>query len=144
MSRIEKAISNFEGKYNCAQSVLSTFSTDYNLNIDTALKIATGFGGGMARFGRTCGAVSGSYMVIGLRYGMGLNKDVEKKEKTYEVIREFSKRFQKLHGSEFCKELIGCDLSTSEGREYFYQNGLFEKKCFHYVKNAVEILEELL
>ncbi|MFX1239596.1 MAG: C-GCAxxG-C-C family protein [Promethearchaeota archaeon] len=144
MSRIEKAISNFEGNFNCAQSVLSAFSADYGINRETALKIATGFGGGMARFGRTCGAVSGAYMVIGLKYGMGKNEDVENKEKTNEVIRDFSKRFQKLHGSELCKELIGCDLSTSEGREYFYQNKLFEKKCLQYVKNAAEILEKLL
>ncbi|MFX1364273.1 MAG: C-GCAxxG-C-C family protein [Promethearchaeota archaeon] len=144
MSRIEKAISNFEGNCNCAQSILSAFSTDFGLNREIALKIATGFGGGMARFGRTCGAVSGAYMVIGLRYGMGLNEDVEMKEKTYEVIKEFSKRFQKLYGSELCKELIGCDLDTPEGREYFYQNKLFEKKCYHYVKNVAEILEELL
>ncbi|MFW9990095.1 MAG: C-GCAxxG-C-C family protein [Candidatus Odinarchaeota archaeon] len=144
MSRLEKAISNFEDNCNCAQSVLSSFSTDFGLNKETALRIATGFGGGMARFGRTCGAVSGAYMVIGLRYGMGSNEEVEMKEKTYEVIQEFSKRFQKLHGSELCKELIGCDLSTSEGREYFSQNELSKKKCFHYIKNAVEILEELL
>ncbi len=144
MSRIKNAISYFEGNCNCAQSVLSSYSTQYGLDQEKALKIATGFGGGMGRFGRTCGAVTGAYMVIGLKYGMGIEEDVEAKEKTYQVIREFSKRFQELHGSELCKELLGCDINTSEGKEYYDQNEFFEKKCLQYVKNATEILEVLL
>jgi len=144
MSRIKNAISYFEGNCNCAQSVLSSYSTQYGLDREKALKIATGFGGGMGRFGRTCGAVTGAYMVIGLKYGMGIEEDVEAKEKTYQVIREFSKRFQELHGSELCKELLGCDINTSEGKEYYDQNEFFEKKCLQYVKNATEILEVLL
>ena len=98
----------------------------------------------MAHFGRTCGAVTGAYMVIGLKYGMGINDNVEAKEKTYQVIREFSERFQKNYGSVLCKELLGCDINTPEGKVYFDQNELFEKKCFQYVKNAEEILELLL
>ena len=81
MSRVEEAISNFRGDFNCAQSITGTYGPQYGLNQDIALKIATGFGGGMARFGRTCGAVSGAYMVIGLKYGMGKNDDTELKEK---------------------------------------------------------------
>ncbi|TET59723.1 MAG: C_GCAxxG_C_C family protein [Promethearchaeota archaeon] len=144
MSRIEEAVSYFKGNCNCAQSVLSSYSTQYGLDRDKALKISTGFGGGMARFGRTCGAVTGAYIVIGLKYGMGINNNVEAKEKTYQVIREFSERFQKSYGSVLCKELLGCDINTPEGKVYFDQNELFEKKCLQYVKNSAEILELLL
>ncbi len=144
MSRIEKAISSFKGDFNCAQSILSTYSPQYGLNRDTALKLATGFGGGMARFGWTCGAVSGAFMVIGLKYGMGINEDTELKEKTYHFIRVFSNRFQEINGSVICKELLGCDINTPEGKDYYNQNEFFEKKCLQYVKNAVEILEEIL
>jgi len=35
-------------------------------------------------------------------------------------------------------------MNTPEGKVYFDQNELFEKKCFQYVKNAEEILELLL
>ncbi|MFX1387280.1 MAG: C-GCAxxG-C-C family protein [Promethearchaeota archaeon] len=144
MSRIEKAVSSFRGDFNCAQSILSTYCTQYGLDRDTALKLATGFGGGMGRLGRTCGAVSGAFMVIGLKYGMGLNDNTEAKEKTYQVIREFSNRFQEIYGSEICKELLGCDINTPEGKDYYDQNEFFEKKCLQYVKNAAYILEELL
>ena len=144
MSRVDEVISKFRGDFNCAQSILGVYGPPYGLNQDVALKISTGFGGGMARFGRTCGAVAGAYMSIGLKYGMGKNDDTELKEKTYQVIREFSKRFQEIHGTVLCKELLGCDINTPEGKDYYSKNEFFEKKCLQYVKNAARILEDLL
>jgi len=98
----------------------------------------------MARSGRTCGAVTGAYMVIGLKNGMGVSKDLEAKERTYNLISEFSEKFQKNNGSLLCKEILGCHINTTEGMDYFDRNDLLEKKCFNCVKNAAEILEELL
>ncbi|MFW9865922.1 MAG: C-GCAxxG-C-C family protein [Candidatus Thorarchaeota archaeon] len=144
MSRVEQALSSFNEDFNCAQSVLSTFSSQYGLERDTALKLATGFGGGVARLGHICGAVSGATMVIGLKYGMGINKNIEAKENTYKVIRDFTNKFQKLHGSILCRELLECDINTIEGKNIYAQNEYFEKKCTQYVKTAVEILEQLL
>ena len=86
MSRIEEAISRFKEDFSCAQSIFSTYAPHYGLDEDKALKISTGFGGGMARSGRTCGAVTGAYMVIGLKYGMGLSKDDDAKENTYQIM----------------------------------------------------------
>ena len=143
MSRIGEAISRFKEDFSCAQSIFSTYAPHYGLDEDKALKISTGFGGGMARSGRTCGAVTGAYMVIGLKYGMGVSKDAEAKEKTYQIISEFSEKFQKNHGSLLCSEITGCNINTPEGMEYFNQNNLLEK-CFNCVKNAAEILEEIL
>lgn len=144
MSRIEKAMSCFKGNFNCAQSILSTYSPQYGLNRDTALKLSTGFGGGIARFGKTCGAVSGAFMIIGLKYGMGINEDKQAQEETYQFIRLFSNRFQEINGSIVCRELLGCDINTPEGKDYYSQNEFFEKKCLQYVRNAAEILEEIL
>ena len=144
MSRIEEALSNFGNDFNCAQSVFGAFAPHYGLDLDKALKISSGFGGGMGRSGRTCGAVTGAYMVIGLKNGMGISKDKEAKDKTYQIINEFSNHFQKKNGSMMCKEILGCDITTLEGRAFFDQNELLEKKCFQCVKSAVEILEEIL
>ena len=144
MSRIEEALSIFEKEFNCAQSIFGTFAPYYGLDRDIALKIATGFGGGMGRSGRTCGAVTGAYMVIGLKHGLGLSNDSDAKDKTYQIVNEFSYRFLKKNGSMICKEIIGCEINTPEGIEYFRQNDLLDKKCRQCVKNAAEILEELL
>ncbi len=144
MSRIEETLSSFKEDFSCAQSIFSTYAPHYGLDRDKALKISTGFGGGIARSGRTCGAVTGAYMVIGLKDGMGVSKDTEAKEKTYQLISEFSTLFQENNGSLICKELLGCDINTSEGKDYFNQNELLEKKCIQCVKNAAEILEGML
>ncbi|MFW9942206.1 MAG: C-GCAxxG-C-C family protein [Candidatus Thorarchaeota archaeon] len=144
MSRIEEAVASFRGNFNCAQSILGTYGIEYGINRDTALKLATGFGGGMARFGRTCGAVSAAFMVIGLKYGMGIKGNTELKEKTYQLIREFSDRFQEINGSVICKELLECDINTPEGKNFYSQNNLFDKKCLQFVNNVAEILEEIL
>ncbi len=144
MSRIEEALSRFKEDFSCAQSIFATYAPRYGLDRDKALKISTGFGGGMARSGRTCGAVTGAYMVIGLKNGMGVSKDLEMKEKTYQVISEFSNQFLEKNGSLICKELLGCNINTPEGMDYFNQNELFEKKCLQCVKNAAEILEKML
>lgn len=144
MSKIEKAIAYFKGNFNCAQSVIHSFSAQYGLDRDKALKLATGFGGGMGRLGRTCGAVTGAYMIIGLKYGMGLNEDTEAKERTYQIIRKFSNKFEEINGSVICKELLGCDIGTPEGKDFYAQNDFFEKKCVQYVKDTIGILEELL
>jgi C_GCAxxG_C_C family probable redox protein len=144
MSNIDDVITAFNQDFNCAQSILGSFCTKYGLDKHTALKITTGFGGGMGRSQRTCGAITGSYMVLGLKYGMGLERNKGATERTYNYINEFSDRFKKEFGSLMCKDLLNCDISTPEGREYYDQHNFFEKKCLQYVKKAAEILEILL
>lgn len=80
---MEEVISHIRGEYNCAQSIFGTYASKYGLDQDTALKIATGFGGGMGHSGRTCGAVTGAYMVLGLKFGMGLKNKNDTKEQTF-------------------------------------------------------------
>ncbi len=144
MSRIEEALLSFKEDFNCAQSIFGTYATHYGLDRDKALKISTGFGSGMGRLQNTCGAVTGAFMVIGLKYGMGISNDTEAREKTYQVIREFSNRFQEIHSSIVCKELLDCDINTPEGKDYYDRNDFFEKKCFQYVKDSAIILEDML
>ena len=91
----------------------------------------------MARMGEQCGAVTGAFMVIGLKYGKTKAKDDGARDKTYGLAREFVARFQSRHGSIICKELLGYDLSNPK-------EGLFVTLCPHFVRTAAEILEEIL
>ena len=144
MSKIEEALKRFNEDFSCSQSIFSTYAPQFGLDEDKALRISTGFGGGMARSGRTCGAVSGSYMTIGLKYGMDSSKDPEEKEQTYNLINKFSEKFKKLNTSLLCREILGCDINTLEGKEFFDKNELLDKKCVKCVRTAAEILEEIL
>ena len=65
--RAQLAIEKFSNGFNCSQAVLSVFAEDLALSEETAVSIASGFGGG-ARNGQLCGAVTGAVMALGLKY----------------------------------------------------------------------------
>jgi C_GCAxxG_C_C family probable redox protein len=142
-AQIEEAVEKFNNGFNCSQAVFSSYSEQFDLDYERALKVATGFGGGM-RMGETCGAVTGAFMALGLKYGNTTTQDRQAKEKTYEMIIEFTNRFKTRNGSVICRELLGCDISTQDGREKAQNDGLFSTICPEMVKNAAEILEEIL
>ncbi|MBM3285140.1 MAG: C_GCAxxG_C_C family protein, partial [Candidatus Aminicenantes bacterium] len=109
MNPADEAVKNFEEGWNCSQAVLAAFSEALGLEKEKAFKIAQAFGGGMARVGFTCGAVTGALMVIGLKHGRARSGDEAAKEKTYALARECMRRFKSRHGSLVCRELIGVD-----------------------------------
>ena len=108
----ETAVSCFQQGFSCSQAILSTFGEQFGLNRDTALKLAAGFGGGMGRMAGTCGAVTGAFMILGLKYGAVSSDDMQAKELTYEKVREFAARFKERGGSLVCRELLGYDINS--------------------------------
>ncbi len=144
MNRDKKASDTFPWSYSCSQAVLSSRCERYGLDQKTAITIATGFGGGMARTGNTCGAVSGAIAIIGLHAGSAKPGDKEAKENTYRIVREFIAEFEDEFGSTNCTELVGCHIGTAAGQEQARKNGIFENVCPRFVDGAVEILDRIL
>jgi len=103
--------------------------------------LSCGLGAGMGRLGETCGAVTGAYLVIGLKYGKYLKQDNEAKEKTYQLIQEFARRFIERNKSTICRELLGVDLLYGDSQIASQQVKLV---CPKAVKDAAEILEDIL
>ena len=143
-NRAEAAVVAFTDGLSCSQAVFSAFAPDYGVDRETATRIASAFGGGMARSGNTCGAVTGAYMAIGLARGGSRSEHREAKERAYELVREFSRRFAARNGVLTCRELLGCVIGTPEGMAQARASGLFDTLCPKLVRDAVEILEELL
>jgi C_GCAxxG_C_C family probable redox protein len=141
----ETAASKFLADFNCSQSVIFAFCDDLSLDKNLALKIATGFGGGMGRQGEVCGAVTGGIMVLGLKYGRGEKDPPSAKDFTYARTRAFMQEFALRRGSYLCRDLLdGCDLTTEQGRRQFKDNDLLNKACLLCVRTAVEILVDML
>ena len=134
----------FDKGLNCAQSVLAAKSDLTGLSVTDSLKIATGFGAGMAKMQQTCGAVTGAYMVIGALHGRVNPDDETSRDKTYGLIEEFNKRFLALHGKLNCRELLGVDLQSKEGIEEAEREGYFQSRCAKFVGDAEKILDEIL
>jgi C_GCAxxG_C_C family probable redox protein len=127
-------------KYNCAQTVFSLFAEDLGIDEKTALRISSGFGGGMA-CAETCGAVTGAYMVIGMKHGHA-SSNPEEKAHTKSLITKFNSEFRKAHGSLICKNLTGFDISTPEGSAAAKEKGVFQTKCPKFIKTACNLLED--
>jgi C_GCAxxG_C_C family probable redox protein len=102
---VKRAAALFEQGYNCSQSVLAAFAPELGLPEATALKLAAPFGGGIARSGELCGAVSGAIMALGLRYGYILPGDSPEKELVYQKVQAYLAQFQARHGCMLCSEL---------------------------------------
>ena len=139
------ALEKFSSGYNCAQAVLYAYCDELGVGRDTALRLACGFGGGMARRQETCGAVSGGVLAIGLKHGRGEGQERAVTDETYAKVRELISRFQAAHGSHVCKVLLeGCDLTTPEGQARFKETGLMDRTCKPCVATVVAALEDLL
>jgi len=143
MSNAEKAKGIYTEGFSCAPAVVAAYCEQFGLERDKALKIATGFGGGM-HLGQTCGAVTGAIMVIGLKYGKTKADDNKAKEKTFELSKRLADKFRARYGSIECKALLGCDITTPEGLKEAKDKKLFTTICAEYVATAAEMLDELL
>jgi len=138
----EECVEEFRKGYNCSQALLATYSKHVGLDKETALKIASAFGGGMGCAGEVCGAVTGALMVLGYKYG---NASAERgQSQSYEKAKNFLSRFKEEHGTTLCRDLLECDISTKDGMERATRESLFTTVCPRVVREAAEIIEELL
>lgn len=135
----ERAIELFmEGK-NCSQAVFVAFAPDLGLPEETALAVSIGLGGGVGRMREVCGAVSGSAMLVGLKY-----PELDKAE-IYEKVRMIIDEFKKTNHSIVCKELLGLSKpeksSIPEARtEEYYK----KRPCVKIVEDAALAVEKVL
>ena len=103
---INKAIALFDEGYACSQAVLLTFTNQFDLDERTAKLISSTFGGGMGRLREKCGAVTGGFMVLGLKYGNENPKDMETKLTAYRKVRDLNHLVLDIHGTSNCSEIL--------------------------------------
>jgi C_GCAxxG_C_C family probable redox protein len=128
---------------NCSQAVLETYARSMGMPEDTARRVAAAFAGGMG-MGSECGAATGAFMVIGMKYGKTKDEDPGADEKTFSKVAEFIKEFKARHEHIGCSELLGVDMSTAEGVRQAMGKGLFTSACPKFVRSSSEILDKLL
>lgn len=144
MYKAQEAVTCFQSGFNCCQAVFSTYSPEFGLDKDTALKIASSFGGGIGRMGETCGTVTAALMLIGLKNGNIDADNKQAKEANYQVVHDFIDKFIQLHGSVKCKDLLNCDISTPDGHEKAKEQKLFSTLCYRYVEDSALLIEEIM
>lgn len=141
----EKAKELFKQGYNCSQATFCAFADEIGMDLETALKLSSSFGGGMGRLREVCGAVSAMFMIAGLKQGYTSPTDDEAKAKHYEFIQKLAKEFEKRNGSIICRKLLGLDIEhdvpkPEKRTEEYYAS----RPCEQLVASAAEIIEEQL
>lgn len=140
----QKAKDLFKEGYNCSQSAFCTFAEELGMDLDTARKLSSSFGGGMGRMREVCGALSGIFMAAGLKYGYTSPQDKEAKTKHYIRIQELAQKFKEKHGTIICRELLGVDaddnpIPSDRTPEYYAS-----RPCEKLIGDAAEIFAQYL
>ncbi|MBP5579146.1 MAG: C_GCAxxG_C_C family protein [Ruminococcus sp.] len=143
MDNVSKAVQYYENGYKCSQAVFAAFAEQFGITEKQAFQIGACFGGGMCK-GEVCGACTGALMVLGMKYGQFDLSDTESRAKSGAMAVKFLDEFEKRKGSYVCRDILGCDLRTDEGRDFARSNGLFRTLCLEMVRTAAEILTEML
>lgn len=148
MTRPEKAKQLFMSGYNCSQAVVGAFIDDFAIDFDTAMKLSSSFGGGMGRMREVCGAVSGAFMIAGLKCGYCDPCDKAAKSAHYALIQKIAADFKQQNGSIICRELLEgvgcngkCQGSVPEDRTAAYYK---KRPCAELVYIAAKIVEDEL
>lgn len=143
MSHVDRAVELFKSGCACSQAVLGAFGPRYGLDEERAFRVAAGFAGGM-RMAETCGAVTGALMVIGLARCDAGCRTADGRQATYAAVTSLAEQFRRVHGTLVCRELLGCDITTSEGGALAREQGLFRARCDGFVRTAAELLDRAL
>lgn len=143
MSKVQEAVDCFCSGAACSQAILATYGQELGLARSQAMKLASAFAGGMC-LGETCGVVTGAFMVLGLARAADDCDRRDSRDDVHAVVADFVKRFEKRNNVIVCKELLGCDISTPQGVSKATRGGLFGTVCPKLVRDAAEILEEML
>jgi C_GCAxxG_C_C family probable redox protein len=139
----QEVVAQFKQGFDCGQILLTSASEKLGMDLDTAYKVAAGFGGGMA-LGQTCGAVVGAIMALGLKYGHHEPDTLSQKGQIMAKTVEFQQKFLATFSSTVCRELLGYDLSRPEEMNKVMEKGLLFTFCPKVVSESVKLLEEIL
>ncbi|MBO5054943.1 MAG: EAL domain-containing protein [Lachnospiraceae bacterium] len=144
MTHKEKAQQLLNQQYHCSQALLGAFAADLGLDLKTAFKISTCFGGGM-RQGGTCGCITASLLVLGMVLGFYDSQDREQEiygnKKTEEFIRLFT---EQMNGAVNCRDILGKDISKPEDMAFIRKEKLILQKCPNALNVSIDILEKML
>lgn len=99
--------------YNCSQAVLGAFCDVIRMDFDTAMKLASSFGGGVARLRQICGTCTAMFMVTGLIRGY-TEHEASAKSEHYAFIQAMAKEFEGRNGSIVCRELLALRAQNSK------------------------------
>ena len=145
MDHAEEARRLFLEGYNCAQAVFCAFCDRTGLDIDTAARMSSSFGGGVGRLREVCGTVSGALLALGMLQGYADPHDPGAKAAHYQRVQEFARRFKEKNGTIVCRDLLK-NVPTTPGSVPEPRTPEFyaRRPCLRLVGESAAFLEAMI
>lgn len=141
----DRAYDLFKQGYNCAQAVFGAFCEELGMDFDTAVRLASGFGGGIGRMREVCGTFTGMTMAASLIYGYSDPLATDTKTELYEKIRALGDRFREENGSIICRELLGLQQAEKSAVPEARTSEYYKKRpCAELCRYAADLLDEFI
>ena len=145
MTHAEKAEALFLEGYNCAQAVFAAFCDLTGLEEKQALKLASGFGGGVGGMREVCGAVSGLTLTLSALYGYDTPDDCAAKLALYHSVQAAAERYREQNGSIVCRELLGLSQDVKKVDPAPRTQEYYKKRpCRQLVGMAAQIADDFI
>jgi len=140
-ARVEKAMDLMVSGHSCSEALMLSYADEFGLAASQAMRLTSGFAGGMGEGNGTCGVMTAACMVMGLAAGPGVLSELSDREAVRMMVHSFREGFLADHGSLVCMDLNGgFDPATPDGKEAIRASG----RAPFLVSRAVERIEGLL
>ncbi|MFC1860644.1 C-GCAxxG-C-C family protein [Chloroflexota bacterium] len=139
LDRVEKRAYELIDKYHgCAQCSLSAIQEVCNLKDDLMAKAAIGLAGGVGSMRSVCGALTGSALALGIKYGRDISalegpaeKAIEIEYAALEPVAKLAKWFEREFGSIVCRDIRKSFMGTELSDEIPWQKQWIEELGMH-------------
>jgi len=146
MDNVQKTLDlHGNGGLTCSQALLTVYGKAYGIDPEKARLLGRPLAGGMGGQGETCGYVAAALLILAHAYD---DKDeTEARKHTHPVVMNLLQRIKERRGTTMCKELLGADMSSEEGKKKIREEKLVAKRCHSddgIGRDVAEILEALM
>ena len=139
---VAESTEKMDSGMHCSQVVFGYGAEKLGIDLDLALRISAGLGGG-CKHGEICGTITGAILSLGYAYGKTTGPEEQENTLLPDLIHRVEDRFIEKYGTLLCRDLIGFDKGRPEGPDNMPRDDMYEV-CHGLCKEVCDILDELL
>lgn len=125
----------------CSEAILGAYGPGLGLDESSAIKLASGLGGGMGLMGGACGALTAAYLVLGLRFGVCDAADRFARQNVYLLVQECAEAFRQDLGATACRDLC---MARHSGEGAWLQKARESGSALDVVRRAAAVLDGII
>jgi len=130
--------------HGCSQSVLLTFQELLGLEDELTFKAAGPLCAGLG-MGKTCGALAGGMMVLGMKYGRSrIDEGIGGLFSGLLIAQSLVQKFEQEYGTTACSEIAKLDWTDSDAVIQAVNNPEFIAMCAQVVGRTAEMVAEII